>query len=41
MLQTYLRSKNALLLLKEVNVIDYLLYAQLLVKGEVLNLHMK
>jgi hypothetical protein len=37
MLQTYLRSKNALLLFKEVNVIDYLLYAPLLVKGEVLN----
>jgi hypothetical protein len=41
MLQTYLKSKNAPLLFKEVNVINYLLYTPLLVKGEVLHLHMK
>jgi hypothetical protein len=39
--KAYLRSKNTPLLFKELNVINYLLYTSSLVKGEVLNLHMK
>jgi hypothetical protein len=37
----YLRYKYTLLLLNKLNGINYLLYTPLLVKGKVLNLHMK
>jgi hypothetical protein len=37
----YLRYKYTLLLFTKLNGINYLLYTPLLVKGEVLNLHMK
>jgi hypothetical protein len=39
--KAYLRYKYTLLLLRKLNGINYLLYRPLLVKGEVLNLHMK
>jgi hypothetical protein len=39
--QTYLRTKNTPLLFKELNCKYLSLYTPLLVKGEVLNLHMK
>jgi hypothetical protein len=39
--KAYLRYKYTLFLLNQLNGINYLLYTPLLVKGEVLNLHMK
>jgi hypothetical protein len=39
--KAYLSYKNTLLLLNKLNGINYLLYTPLLVKGEVLNIHMK
>jgi hypothetical protein len=39
--KAYLRYNYTLLLLNKLNGINYLLYTSLLVKGEVLNLHMK
>jgi hypothetical protein len=39
--KAYLRYKYTLLPLNKLNGINYLLYTPLLVKGKVLNLHMK